>query len=332
MGSAQTGSGKTAAYLIPIINKLLQSGADPASGAVAAPQAVIVTPTRELADQIYHEARKFAAGSNLKSCLAVGGTSTGFQSRRLMSGCNILVATTGRLKDFAEKKIVNFERVQFLVLDEADRMLDEGFMPNIEEVVGNESMPAKESRQTLMISATFSDEVQEAANDFLNNHVKQEFIQVGKDEKRDKLEEILQMPDRDPQERTLIFVETKKSADFMCGNLCQDDLPATSIHGDRFQSQRYEALDDFKTGKKPILVATSVAARGLDISGVGCVINYDLPKSVDEYVHRIGKFVNVDHSLNVYCLFSKVALGESETLARPSPSWTIPTTPSCWRS
>ena len=263
-----------------------------------------------------------------------------------MSGCNILVATTGRLKDFAEKKIVNFERVQFLVLDEADRMLDEGFMPDIEEVVGNESMPAKESRQTLMISATFSDEVQEAANDFLNNHVfitvgivgalcsdvKQEFIQVGKDEKRDKLEEILQMPDRDPQERTLIFVETKKSADFMCGNLCQDDLPATSIHGDRFQSQRYEALDDFKTGKKPILVATSVAARGLDISGVGCVINYDLPKSVDEYVHRIGKFVNVDHSLNVYCLFSKVALGESETLARPSPSWTIPTTPSCWRS
>ena len=346
MGSAQTGSGKTAAYLIPIINKLLQSGADPASGAVAAPQAVIVTPTRELADQIYHEARKFAAGSNLKSCLAVGGTSTGFQSRRLMSGCNILVATTGRLKDFAEKKIVNFERVQFLVLDEADRMLDEGFMPDIEEVVGNESMPPKESRQTLMFSATFSDEVQEAANDFLNNHVfitvgivgalcsdvKQEFIQVGKDEKRDKLEEILQMPDRDPQERTLIFVETKKSADFMCGNLCQDDLPATSIHGDRFQSQRYEALDDFKTGKKPILVATSVAARGLDISGVGCVINYDLPKSVDEYVHRIGKFVNVDHSLNVYRLFSKVALGESETLARPSPSWTIPTTPSCWRS
>ena len=220
-----------------------------------------------------------------------------------MNGCNILVATTGRLKDFAEKKTVNFERVLFLVLDEADRMLDQGFMPDIEEVVANDSMPPKEKRQTLMFSATFSDEVQRAANEFLNNHVfitvgmvgalcsdvKQEFIKVEKDEKREKLEEILQMPDRDPQERTLIFVETKKSADFMCGNLCQDDLPATSIHGDRFQSQRYEALDDFKTGKKPILVATSVAARGLDISGVGCVINYDLPKSVDDYVHRIGK-------------------------------------------
>jgi len=303
MGSAQTGSGKTAAFLVPIIQKILESGADPASGAVASPQAVVVTPTRELADQIYHQARKFATGSNLKCCLAVGGTSTGFQRRRLMDGCNILVATTGRLKDFAEKGTVNFERVQFLVLDEADRMLDQGFMPDVEEVVANDSMPPKEKRQTLMFSATFSDEVQQTANEFLNNHVfitvgmvgalcsdvKQEFIKVEKDEKREKLEEILQMPDRDPQERTVIFVETKKSADFMCGNLCQDDLPATSIHGDRFQSQRYEALDDFKTGKKPILVATSVAARGLDISGVGCVINYDLPKSVDDYVHRIGR-------------------------------------------
>jgi len=306
MGCAQTGSGKTASFLIPIINKLLESSADPSGGSVAAPQAVIVTPTRELADQIYHEARKFAAGSSLKARLAVGGTSTGFQSRRLMEGCNILVATTGRLKDFSEKKIVSFERLQFLVLDEADRMLDQGFMPDIEEVVGNDTMPPKEKRQTLLYSATFSDEVQEAAQEFLPDNylfvsvgmvgalcsdVQQEFIKVDKDEKREKLEEILQHPDRDPQERTLIFVETKKSADFLCGNLCQEDLPATSIHGDRFQSQRYEALDDFKSGKKPILVATSVAARGLDISGVGCVINYDLPKEgrEDEYVHRVGR-------------------------------------------
>lgn len=306
MGCAQTGSGKTASYLIPMIDKLLAESADPAGGATASPQVVIVTPTRELADQIYHEARKFSAGSNLKARLAVGGTSTGFQSRRMMEGCNILVATTGRLKDFSEKKIVSFERLQFLVLDEADRMLDQGFMPDIEEVVGNDTMPAKEKRQTLLYSATFSDEVQEAAKEFLAqdylfvsvgmvgalcSDVNQEFIQVGKDDKREKLEEILQNPDRDPMERTLIFVETKKSADFLCSNLCQEDLPATSIHGDRFQSQRYEALDDFKTGKKPILVATSVAARGLDISGVGCVINYDLPKEgrEDEYVHRIGR-------------------------------------------
>ena len=157
-----------------------------------------------------------------------------------------------------------------------------------------------------MYSATFSDEVQEAAQEFLSkdylfvsvgmvgalcSDVQQEFIKVGKDEKREKLEELLQKEDRDPQERTLIFVETKKSADFLSLSLCQDDLPATSIHGDRYQSQRFEALDDFKTGKKPILVATSVAARGLDISGVGCVINYDLPKEgrEDEYVHRVGR-------------------------------------------
>ena len=307
MGCAQTGSGKTASYLIPIIDKLLADSADPAGGTSASPQVVIVTPTRELADQIYHEARKFGAGSNLKARLAVGGTSTGFQSRRMLEGCNILVATTGRLKDFTEKWLISFERLQFLVLDEADRMLDQGFMPDIEEVVGNDTMPPKDKRQTLLYSATFSDEVQEAAKEFLSqdylfvsvgmvgalcSDVNQEFIQVSKDEKRDKLEEILSHPDRDPQERTLIFVETKKSADFLCSNLCQEDLPATSIHGDRFQSQRYEALDDFKTGKKPILVATSVAARGLDISGVGCVINYDLPKEgrEDDYVHRIGEF------------------------------------------
>ena len=307
MGCAQTGSGKTASYLIPIIDKLLVESADPAGGTTASPQVVIVTPTRELADQIYHEARKFSAGSTLKARLAVGGTSTGFQSRKFLDGCNILVATTGRLKDFSEKKLISFERLQFLVLDEADRMLDQGFMPDIEEVVGNDTMPPKEKRQTLLYSATFSDEVQEAAKDFLGqdylfvsvgmvgalcSDVNQEFIKVGKDDKREKLEEILQKADRDPQERTLIFVETKKSADFLCSNLCQEDLPATSIHGDRFQSQRYEALDDFKTGKKPILVATSVAARGLDISGVGCVINYDLPKEgrEDEYVHRIGEF------------------------------------------
>jgi len=306
MGCAQTGSGKTASYLIPIINKLLETSADPCSGDNAAPQAVIVTPTRELADQIYHEARKFAAGSGLVTRLATGGTGVGFQIRKLRDGCNILVCTTGRLKDFTEKKVISYERLQFLVLDEADRMLDQGFMPDIEEVVGNDTMPEKDKRLTLMYSATFSDEVQKAAQEFLSkdylfvsvgmvgalcSDVQQEFIKVAKDEKREKLEELLQKEDRDPQERTLIFVETKKSADFLALSLCQDDLPATSIHGDRYQSQRYEALDDFKTGKKPILVATSVAARGLDISGVGCVINYDLPKEgrEDEYVHRVGR-------------------------------------------
>ena len=248
MGCAQTGSGKTASYLIPIIDKLLADSADPAGGTSASPQVVIVTPTRELADQIYHEARKFGAGSNLKARLAVGGTSTGFQSRRMLEGCNILVATTGRLKDFTEKRLISFERLQFLVLDEADRMLDQGFMPDIEEVLGNDTMPPKEKRQTLLYSATFSDEVQEAAKEFLAqdylfvsvgmvgalcSDVNQEFIQVSKDEKRDKLEEILSHPDRDLQERKLIFVETKKSADFLCSNLCPSTGIISSLRGTR---------------------------------------------------------------------------------------------------
>ena len=304
MGCAQTGSGKTASYLIPIINSLIASNADSNSGAKAAPQALIVSPTRELANQIYSEARKFCAGSMLKCRVAFGGTSTGFQNNRLMQGCNILVSTTGRLLDFVEKGFISFENLQFLVLDEADRMLDEGFMPDIEKIVENENIPSKEKRQTLLFSATFSDDVQEAAKEFLKedyifatvgliggvcSDVRQEFLEVEQFSKRDKLEEVLNAPDRNPVDRALVFVQTKKNADFVTANLCQNGFEAVSIHGDRFLSQRFEALENFKSGVKPVLVATAVAARGLDINGVELVINYDLPREAEEYVHRIGK-------------------------------------------
>merc|ERR1719312_2314141 len=280
MGCAQTGSGKTASFLIPIINDLIASNADSNQGSRATPQCLIVTPTRELANQIYGEARKFCVGSVLKCRVAFGGTSTSFQNNRLRQGCNILVSTTGRLLDFVEKGYVNFESLKYIVLDEADRMLDDGFMPDIQKIMENGNLPSKDSRQTLMFSATFPDAIQEAW---------QEFIKVEQFDKRDKLDEILQDPDRNPLDRTLVFVQTKKNADFVCANLCQNGLEATSIHGDRFLSQRFEALENFKSGLKPILVATAVAARGLDISGVEVVINYDLPREVDEYVHRIGR-------------------------------------------
>lgn len=301
MACAQTGSGKTAAFLLPILHKLLEDGVDSNAGACPQkPQAVIVAPTRELAIQIKDEARKFSSSSVLKCVVAYGGTSTGFQLNTLMRGCNVLIATPGRLMDFVDKGKVSFEDVRYLVLDEADRMLDMGFMPEVTRIVNSAGMPAKGERQTLMFSATFADEVQTLAKDLLDNYlflvvgmvgaacddVTQTVCEVDKFAKRDKLVEILKDVGTD---RTMVFVETKKNADFIATFLSGEGLPATSIHGDRLQREREEALGDFKTGKRPIIVCTGVASRGLDIKDVKHVINYDMPKEVDEYVHRIGR-------------------------------------------
>jgi len=177
MACAQTGSGKTAAFLIPIIHRLISSDADPGVGASSAsPQALVITPTRELAIQIYNEARKFAQGSNIKTVVAYGGTSTGFQARKLQQGCNILVATPGRLLDNVEKGRVSFKNLEFFILDEADRMMNMGFMPEILKCTEDTNMPEKGKRQTLMFSATFPDDIQTAAQDFLNDYL---FLTVG---------------------------------------------------------------------------------------------------------------------------------------------------------
>jgi len=301
MACAQTGSGKTAAFLLPILHQLLEDGCESHAGdSPQKPQAVIVAPTRELAIQIKDEARKFASTSVLKCVVAYGGTSTGFQLTTLFRGCNVLIATPGRLMDFVDKGKVSFEEVKYLVLDEADRMLDMGFMPEVTRIVNSGGMPAKGERQTLMFSATFADEVQNLAKDLLNDYlfivvgmvgaacddVTQTVWEVDKFSKRDKLVEILQDVGTD---RTMVFVETKKNADFIATYLSGEGLPATSIHGDRLQREREEALGDFKSGKMPIIVCTGVASRGLDIKGVKHVINYDMPKECDEYVHRIGR-------------------------------------------
>jgi len=301
MGCAQTGSGKTAAFLLPIIHRILEDGCESHSGDMPQkPQAVIVAPTRELAIQIKDEARKFSNGSVVNATVAYGGTSTGYQINQLMRGTNVLIATPGRLMDFVDKGKVSFEELKFLVLDEADRMLDMGFHPEVLRICSHSTMPAKGTRQTLMFSATFPSSVQHLALDFLENYlfltigiigganadVTQSFFQVDKFQKREKLLEILRDVGTD---RTLVFVETKRNADFLASLLSNEGFPTTSIHGDRLQREREEALRDFKAGKMPILVATAVAARGLDIKGVAHVVNYDLPKSIDEYVHRIGR-------------------------------------------
>jgi len=301
MACAQTGSGKTAAFLLPMIHKILEEGLESNSGdSPQKPQAIVIAPTRELAVQIKDEARKFSNESMCKAVVMYGGTSTGYQLQSLFRGTNILIATPGRLMDILEKDKISLENLKYLVLDEADRMLDMGFRPEIVKLCEHSSMPAKGERQTLMFSATFPSEVQQLALDFLKDYlfltigilgsassdVTQNFAEVEKFKKREALIEILKDVGTD---RTLVFVETKRNADFLASILSNEGFPTTSIHGDRLQREREEALRDFKTGRMPVLVATAVAARGLDIKGVAHVVNYDLPKTIDEYVHRIGR-------------------------------------------
>ena len=251
MGCAQTGSGKTAAFLIPIIHKLLEGGVGGNGGhGVSCPEVVIMSPTRELAIQIKDEARKFCSGSPLKCVVAYGGTSLAHQANILSEGCNILVATPGRLNDFVERGRISYSKLQFLVLDEADRMLDMGFKEDIGKMVRNTDMPSKGIRQTLMFSATYPDEIQKMAFEFMSNYlflavgvvggacsdVSQTFLQVPMYEKREKLLDLVRESANQSQglpTKTLVFVETKKTADFIASYLCQSEFAATSIHGDR---------------------------------------------------------------------------------------------------
>lgn len=310
MACAQTGSGKTVAFLAPILQKLFEASAagtlDSGYGQQCqTPIALVVTPTRELADQIHTEAFKFTAGSVVKTCVVYGGTSTNYLVNQMNKGCHLLVATIGRLHDFAERlRRVSFEKLKYFVLDEADRMIDDGFMPEIRRLITRSDFPAAGSRQTVMFSATFAEQVQREAKEILasnyifisvgkiggvNTDVSQEVFEVESRGKKDRLMEILQSYSGGDCNRIIVFVQTKKTADFLATYLCSSGLKATSIHGDRFQKQREEALNDFKTGRMSILVATSVAARGLDIKDIRLVVNYDLPDSIDDYVHRIGR-------------------------------------------
>ena len=214
------------------------------------------------------------------------------------TGCDLIVATPGRLVDLIERGRITLEQIRFLVLDEADRMLDMGFEPQIRRIVEQENMPS-EGRQTLMFSATFPKPIQRLAGDFLDNYIYLTVGRVGSStdlitqhlqyvesrDKRDALMELIQIVSG----LTLVFVETKRSADALEDYLLQNGIAATSIHGDRSQREREDALIAFRSGRYPVLVATDVAARGLDIPNVTHVINYDLPNTIDDYVHRIGR-------------------------------------------
>lgn len=301
MACAQTGSGKTAAFLLPTLTSMITSGlTTDAHQEVQTPQAICVAPTRELALQIYNDCRKFAYETDIRAVVLYGGTSTGYQMRQVENGAHFVIGTPGRLLDFINRGKISLSKVAFLILDEADRMLDMGFEPDIRKLVETMGMPPKTERQTLMFSATFPEEIQKLAGDFLNDYlfvtvgrvggantdVTQNFFEVDRMQKRESLCDILSAGGT---EKTLVFVEMKRNADFLASYLCQSGYPTTSIHGDRLQREREEALRDFKSGKAHVLVATSVAARGLDIPEVMHVVNYDLPSSIDEYVHRIGR-------------------------------------------
>uniref|UniRef100_A0A9J7XDN8 RNA helicase n=1 Tax=Cyprinus carpio carpio TaxID=630221 RepID=A0A9J7XDN8_CYPCA len=302
MACAQTGSGKTAAFLLPILQRLMVDGVAASKfSEVQEPEAIIVAPTRELINQIYLEARKFAYGTCVRPVVVYGGINTGYTIREVLKGCNVLCGTPGRLLDIIGRGKVGLSKLRYLVLDEADRMLDMGFEPDMRKLVGSPGMPSKEDRQTLMFSATYPEDIQRMAADFLKvdyiflavgvvggacSDVEQTIIQVDQYSKRDQLLDVLKSTGN---ERTMVFVETKRSADFIATFLCQEKISTTSIHGDREQREREKALSDFRLGQCPVLVATSVAARGLDIEQVQHVVNFDLPSSIDEYVHRIGR-------------------------------------------
>ncbi|XP_033035483.1 probable ATP-dependent RNA helicase DDX4 isoform X6 [Trachypithecus francoisi] len=291
-----------AAFLLPILAHMMHDGITASRfKELQEPECLIVAPTRELVNQIYLEARKFSFGTCVRAVVIYGGTQLGHSIRQIVQGCNILCATPGRLMDIIGKEKIGLRQIKYLVLDEADRMLDMGFGPEMKKLISCPGMPSKEQRQTLMFSATFPEEIQRLAAEFLKSNylfvavgqvggacrdVQQTVLQVGQFSKREKLVEILR---NIGDERTMVFVETKKKADFIATFLCQEKISTTSIHGDREQREREEALGDFRCGKCPVLVATSVAARGLDIENVQHVINFDLPSTIDEYVHRIGR-------------------------------------------
>lgn len=325
MACAQTGSGKTAAFLVPILSLNFKLGTDreflaarKASLApspnnrhsrVVRPVTVILAPTRELAIQIYQEARKFSYRSWVRPCVVYGGQNIYDQIKDLDRGCDMLVATPGRLIDHVNRGKVSLDLVKFLVLDEADKMLDMGFEPQIRRIAQKENMPPTGVRQTLMFSATFPPNIQNLAKEFLNDYVfltvgrvgstsediRQTILPIGQMDKCSSLLNIIKSdisennePGKKPK-LTLCFVETKRSAENICSFLIDNGIPATSIHGDRCQDERRYALNSFRSGRTPVLVATAVASRGLDIPNVSHVINFDLPADIDDYVHRIGR-------------------------------------------
>jgi ATP-dependent RNA helicase RhlE len=293
LAGAQTGTGKTAGFVLPVLQRLM---ADTAHSGNRAPRALVLTPTRELAAQVAESARDYGKHLQLRIAQVFGGVNINPQISNLRSGCDILVATPGRLLDLAQQRAVDLSKVQVLVLDEADRMLDMGFIPDIRRII--KLLPAK--RQNLLFSATYSDDIRALAERLLHDPlsiqvaprnapielVEQRAYRVQKEQKRHLLVHLIQ-EGQWPQ--VLVFTRTKHGANRLTQQLEGAGIRAAAIHGNKSQAARVKALDMFKRGLITALVATEVAARGLDIKELPQVVNYELPNVPEDYVHRIGR-------------------------------------------
>jgi len=306
LGSAETGTGKTAAYLLPILQRLLVAPDRP--GAI---RALIMVPTRELALQVVDHAKQLSRHTRLRVAAIYGGVGYTDQEQALRSGADIIIATPGRLLDHVERRTVAFGALQVLVLDEADRMLDVGFLPDIRRVV--RLLPR--DRQTMLFSATLGPilglaaevtrrpvriEVETAA---APDVIAQTFFPVPEHLKFQVLEKLLH---EDGTDSVLIFTRTKHRADRLAKNLQRARIDARVIHGNRSQSQRIAALEAFRRGRSRVLVATDIAARGIDVEGVSHVINYDMPMQAEDYVHRIGRTGRAQAAGQAYTLVTPV--------------------------
>lgn len=343
LGCAQTGTGKTVAFLLPAIERLLRENRK-----VRWPRVVVMAPTRELVLQITDEGKDFASGSPISVVAVFGGGSIGRQADQLKKGADILVATPGRLLDHMRRGNVRYDDLEILVLDEGDRMLDMGFLPDMREIVGR--MPKE--RQTMMFSATMPPEVAGLAREFQRDPVRfdiqravppeaidQVVYPVPKHLKADLLKHILKTQ---AVESMLVFTDTKVNADVVSRQLKEAGIKVATIHGDFAQKQRLTALGRFKDRKVQVLVATNVASRGLDIQDISHVVNFDVPEHPEDYVHRVGRTARADAEGNALTLVTpddEASLLKIETFLGkkvrrvtlpefdyqvPAPSWAKP--------
>ena len=296
LAGAQTGTGKTAAFGLPLLQHLATSAQEVRSGP-RRPRALILTPTRELATQVHDSLRGYSKYLRIPSTCIYGGVGMGNQLDVLRRGVDLLVACPGRLIDHLERRSVDLSGIEVLVLDEADRMLDMGFLPSIKRILAK--LP-KQNRQTLLFSATFADPIKQLAMEFMRNprevmvtprNTVAETIahRVHPVDAGRKRELLLHLLAADSREQTLVFAKTKHGSDKLATFLDKSGIKTAAIHGNKSQSQRLRALGDFKAGRVTVLVATDIAARGIDINELPKVINYDLPMVAEDYVHRIGR-------------------------------------------
>ena len=296
LAAAQTGTGKTAAFMLPSLERLKRYANASASPAMHPVRMLVLTPTRELADQIDQNTQNYIKNMPLRHTVLFGGVNMNKQTADLRAGCEIVIATVGRLLDHVKQKNINLSKVEIVVLDEADRMLDMGFIDDIRTIMQMLPKP----RQTLLFSATFAPAIRKLAQDFMNApqivevaaqnttnaNVEEHVISIDSHRKRELLERLIVDLNMN---QVIVFCKTKQSADQVSRDLVRRGLSANAIHGDKSQQTRLDVLNQFKSGELRVLVATDVAARGLDIAELPFVVNYEMPTQAEDYVHRIGR-------------------------------------------